>query len=107
MSSDLIVNLPLPHDTPDLWRLITENIPQSIRALRARRGFLKPRSVTNLHRAGRSRRSNCAYSSLFTLDAKRTQMRGPSGKRHGLAETVLACCSPRQFLLRTMHSLIP
>jgi hypothetical protein len=32
MSSDLIV---------DLWRLITENIPQSIRALRAAPGFLK------------------------------------------------------------------
>ena len=46
MSSDLIV---------DLWRLITENIPQSIRALRAAPGFLKidcllnapPRSLTN------------------------------------------------------------
>ena len=47
----------------------------------------------------RFRRSNCAYSSLFTLDAKRTQMRGR--RENGM------CCSPRQFLLRTMHSLIP
>jgi hypothetical protein len=47
----------------------------------------------------RFRRSNCAYSSLFTLDAKRTQMRGR--RENGM------CCSLRRFLLRTMHSLIP
>jgi len=60
MSSDLIVNLPFA-SRPDLSRLITENIPQSIRALRAAPGFLKidcllnarPRSLTNLHRATR------------------------------------------------------
>ena len=34
MSSDLIVNFPFASRHPDLWRLITENIPQSIRALR-------------------------------------------------------------------------
>jgi hypothetical protein len=41
----------------ELWRLIAENIPQSIRALRAAPGFSKliayrmtpPRSLTNLH----------------------------------------------------------
>jgi hypothetical protein len=41
MSSDLIVNLPFASRHPDLWRLITENIPQSIRALRAAPGSSK------------------------------------------------------------------
>ena len=41
MSSDLIVNLSFASRHPDLWRRITENIPQSIRALRGRAGILK------------------------------------------------------------------
>jgi hypothetical protein len=34
----------------------------------------------------RFRRSNCAYSSLFTLDAKRTQMRGVGKRRNETTE---------------------
>ena len=34
MNNDLIVCLPFASD-PHLWRLVTENIPQSIRPLRA------------------------------------------------------------------------
>jgi hypothetical protein len=41
MNSDLIVNLPFASRHSDLLRLITENIPQSIRALRAAPGFAK------------------------------------------------------------------
>ena len=67
MSIDLIVNLPFASRHPDLGRLIKENIPQSIRALRARHGFLKidcllnapPRPLTTLHRSSRGASPKC------------------------------------------------
>jgi hypothetical protein len=41
MTSDLIVNSPFASRHPTSGGLIAENIPQSIRALRAAPGFLK------------------------------------------------------------------
>jgi hypothetical protein len=82
---------PLPHDTPGLWRLITENIPQSIRALRARRGFLKincllnapPQSFTNLHWARRA-----ASPKLRSLEWNIRDV-APKARRHLMVRRLL------------------
>jgi hypothetical protein len=88
MISDLIVNSPFVSRHPTSGGLITENIPQSIRALRAAPGFLKidcllnasPRSFTSLHRARRG-----ASPKLRSLEWNKRDV-APRTRRHVRAD---------------------